>query len=286
LIDLHTHTTASDGACTPDELVSRAAAAGVSVLAVTDHDTFGGCAAASAACARHKIEFVTGIEVTALDRDRDVHVLGYFLDIESESFNEFLAIQRLRRLERVRQMIERLREHGIALDADAVLAPGLADSHKSAGRPWIARALVAAGHVPNMAEAFNRWLAPGRPAFVRRSAAAPPEVFARIHAAGGLASLAHPGLLQQDDWIPGYVKAGLDALEAYHRDHGAEATARYLALAATHGVAITGGSDYHADRAYGGGGPGKVSLPTDLYQRLLGTCAARRATASGPSTSS
>lgn len=286
MIDLHTHTTASDGACAPAELVARAARAGITVLGVTDHDTFAGCAEAAAACERHGIEFVAGIEVTAVSEARDVHVLGYFLDVESPRFNRFLTIQRQQRLERVRQMLALLRTHGLVLDVDAVLAPGLQDAAKSAGRPWIARALVKAGYVPNVAEAFNRWLARGRPAFVERESPSPAEVIALIHDAGGLASLAHPVLLERDEWIPGYVRAGLDALEAFHRDHDAATTARYLTLADSHGLLVTGGSDYHADSAYGGGGPGKVTLPAKEYQRLRGARAARRATASGASTSS
>lgn len=285
MIDLHTHTTASDGRCTPADLVARASRAGVTVLAVTDHDTLGGCPAAAAACAERGIEFVVGIEVTAVAQSRDVHVLGYFMDPASTAFEAFLTVQRERRIDRIRQMVTRLAAHGITLDADVVLRAALADTSKSAGRPWIARALVEKGHVPNVAEAFNRWLADGRPAFVPRIGASPEDVIHRIHEAGGVVSLAHPGLLKHDDWIPGYAQAGLDALEAYHSDHDSAATAHYLALAHSLGLAVTGGSDYHADDAHGGGGPGKVSLPRADYDRLVAR-AATRATASGPATSS
>ncbi len=286
MIDLHTHTIASDGACTPEELVVRASKARLTVLSVTDHDTFGGCAEAAVACGRYGIEFVTGIEVTAVAAERDVHILGYFLDAESLSFNEFLTVQRLRRLDRVREMLARLRDHGIELDVNAVLVPGLQDAKKSAGRPWIARALVDTGRVPNVAEAFNRWLAPGRPGFVPRVGVSPGDVFERIHDAGGIASLAHPGLLARDEWIPGFVASGLDALEVHHRDHDGPTTAHYRTMATSLGLLVTGGSDYHADNAYGGGGPGKVTLPAADYARLTAARAARRATASGSPTSS
>ena len=286
MIDLHTHTTASDGKCAPADLVARAFQAGVTVLAVTDHDTMGGCPAAAAACAQRGMEFVVGIEVTAVADSRDVHVLGYFVDPASAAFEAFLAVQRERRVDRIREMLTRLAAHGITLDADVVLRAALTDTSKSAGRPWIARALVDKGHVPNVAEAFNRWLSDGRPAFVPRIGASPEEVISRIHESGGVVSLAHPGLLKHDDWIPAYAEAGLDALEAYHSDHNKEATTHYLALARSLGLAVSGGSDYHADDAHGGGGPGKVSLPLADYDRLLVARAARRATASGPSTSS
>lgn len=280
MIDLHTHTTASDGRCSPEELVARAAAAGVRVLAVTDHDTIAGCRAASEACAAAKVTFVPGIEVTAVADGADIHVLGYFVQTNSAGLLAFLAEQRLRRVNRIREMIGRLASHNIVLDADAILAPALTDSSKSVGRPWIARALVSGGHVPNVAEAFNRWLSRGRPAFVPRVGASPEEVFERVHQAGGIVSLAHPGLIKHDEWLPGYAKNGLDALEVYHSDHDDFTTAHYLGIAKTLRLGVSGGSDYHADDAHGGGGPGKVSLPQKHYEGLLRLRAARRASAS------
>jgi predicted metal-dependent phosphoesterase TrpH len=286
VIDLHTHTTASDGRCTPPELVERAARAGVRVLGVTDHDTVAGCAPVGAACEGHGIEFVPGIEITAVVGEADVHVLGYFIDVDSRSLQEFLAAQRRHRVQRIRDMVALLGRHGIHLDAEEILRPGLTDNTKAIGRPYIARALIKAGHVSTISEAFDRWLSPGLPAFVPRIGASPEEVFGRIHEAGGLASLAHPILTDRDERIPGYVDAGLDALECYHSDHDAAATARYLALATQFNLAVTGGSDFHADDEHGGGGPGSVTLPRADYTRLLDLRAARRATASGASTSS
>ena len=283
MIDLHTHTTASDGRCTPPELVARAAAAGVTVLSVTDHDTVAGCGAASAACSERGIEFVSGIEITAVREHADVHVLGYFIDTRSTALLSFLADQRQRRIARVRDMIDRLAGLGIVLDAAAILQPGIDDSTKAVGRPWIARALVRGGHVATTNDAFDRFLARGRPAFVPRTGAPPDEVIARIHDAGGLASIAHPGLLGHDDWIEGFVRAGADALEAYHADHDADATLRYLKIAERMGLAVTGGTDYHADESHGAAAPGRVSLPRAHYDRFR---AARRASAAGSSTSS
>jgi 3',5'-nucleoside bisphosphate phosphatase len=268
LIDLHTHTTASDGRCAPAELVARASAAGVTVLAVTDHDTFAGCGEAEAACAAGGLEFVPGIEITAALDGGDVHVLGYFLDVRSAALRTFLAAQRLQRIDRVRQIVDRLGAHGIALDADEILRPGLHDASRSVGRPWVARALVAGGHVADTDEAFERWLERGRPGFVPRTGGAPAEIFARIHEAGGIASLAHPGLLAHDEWLPLFAGDGLDALEAYHTDHDASATRHYIALAGRLGLAVTGGSDYHGDPSHGPGGPGSVSLPPDQFERL------------------
>jgi predicted metal-dependent phosphoesterase TrpH len=268
VIDLHTHTTASDGRCSPAELVDRAARAGVTVLAVADHDTVSGCAAAAEACAAAGIDFVNGTEITAVVEEKDVHVLGYFFDRESAALLSFLAEQRRRRVDRVHEIVRRLAQQGVALDVDAILGPGVADSSKAAGRPWIARAMVAAGVVGTVSEAFEKWLTPGRPAFVPRIGATPEEVFARIHEAGGIASLAHPGPMRRDERIPGYADAGLDAIEAHHSDHEPADVERYLALAARLNLAVSGGSDFHADDEHGGGGPGSVSLPRERFEEL------------------
>ena len=300
MIDLHTHTTASDGESTPKELVSRARAAGVEVLSVTDHDTVAAADSAAAACASAGIEFVPGIEITSVAEGIDVHVLGYFIEVGSPSLQAFLSAQRLRRIERVRRMIALLRQQGVELDPDMVLRRALGDSGKTAGRPWIARALVEAGYVDTVSEAFDRWLSRGRLAFIPSVGFPPRDVFKRIHDAGGLASLAHPGLLQRDEWLPGFATDGLDALEAYHSQHDPDATARYLGLAARLGLATSGGSDYHGDAIHGVTGPGHVSLPRDAFEvlrnktrgaslRQLQICrrlATIRATASGSRTSS
>jgi predicted metal-dependent phosphoesterase TrpH len=269
LIDLHTHTTASDGRCTPEELVARASAAGLTVLSVTDHDTVTATATAAAACTASGIEFVPGIEITAVRESADIHVLGYFIDAASPALQHFLGVQRRRRIDRVRAIIARLADLGIHLDADAILKPGLDDSNKAAGRPWIAAALVAGGHVADKNEAFERFLARGRAAFVPRVGAPPEEVFARIHDAGGLASIAHPGLIGRDGWLDEFAAAGVDAIEAFHSDHDEIATARYLGIARRLSLAVTGGSDYHADEAHGAAHPGSTSLPREYYERLV-----------------
>ena len=268
MIDLHTHTTASDGRCRPGELIAQAAAAGIRTLSVTDHDTVGGSADAEAACRAAGIEFVSGIEITAVRDEVDVHVLGYFFDATSPTLATFLAEQRQRRLDRVREIVARLARLGIPLDAESILRPGIEDGAKSAGRPWIARALVAAGQAASTDEAFDRWLARGRPAFVARLAAGPDEIVARIHEAGGVASFAHPGLVRHDEWLPGLVDAGLDALEAYHSEHDAAETMRYLDLARRLGLALSGGSDYHGDPSHGAAQLGGVALPPEEFEKL------------------
>jgi predicted metal-dependent phosphoesterase TrpH len=267
LIDLHTHTTASDGWCTPPQLVARAAAARLRVLSVTDHDTTAACGPVADACTGAGIEFVPGIEMTAVADGNDVHILGYFLDPGAARLGRFLAEARRLRLDRLRQIVHKLSQHGIQLDVDAVLGPGTIDTNRAAGRPWVARALMTAGHVATISEAFDRWLAVGRPAFVERIGCAPEDVLREIHAAHGIASLAHPGLLGRDDLIPRLANAGLDAIEAFHSKHAAPDIVRYLTFADRLGLAVSGGSDYHADptatiRV------GSVTLPPELFHAL------------------
>lgn len=267
MIDLHTHTTASDGLCTPSELVARAASAGVQVLSVTDHDTTAACAPVGVACGLAGIEFVPGIEMTSVVDGKDVHLLGYFMDPDDDRLGGFLAQARRMRIDRIRQIVQRLAEHGIQLDVDAVLRPGTTDNARAAGRPWIARALIAAGHVATISEAFDRWLSSGRPAFVERIGPTPEDVLHQIHDANGIVSLAHPGLLGRDDLIQGLAAAGLDAIEAYHSKHQVDDTVRYLTFAERLGLAVSGGSDYHADPS-ASIRVGSVSLPRELFDAL------------------
>jgi predicted metal-dependent phosphoesterase TrpH len=286
LIDLHTHTTASDGRLNAADLVNRAAAAGITTLAVTDHDTVASCAPAEDACRSAGITFVPGIEITAMRDDRDVHVLAYFLDYRSPGLLELLAEQRRNRISRARRMMDKLARHGVVLNQDAILRPALDDRSRAVGRPWIARALVSAGVALTIGDAFDRWLSRGRPAFVTRVGPPPATVTSCIHEAGGVASIAHPLLLDRDDWLEEFARDGADALEAFHSKHDARATAHYLALSGRLGLAVSGGSDFHADDSHGPEQLGSVTLPPEHYERLAARRPTKRATASGPETSS
>ena len=283
MIDLHTHTTASDGRCTPAELVARASAAGVTVLSVTDHDTVEACDAVGNACALAGITFVPGIEITAVRDGVDVHVLGYFLDVRSSGLRVFLAEQRQRRIDRVGRILAQLGTLGLRLDSDAILRPAIDEPGISIGRPAVARALVAAGYVKSSNEAFTAWLSRGRPGFVPREGAAPDNVIEQIHEAGGIASMAHPGLLRRDMWIAGFASSGLDAIEAYHTNHDEQLTGHYRSVAHRLGLCMSGGSDYHADESHGSAYPGSVALPDDAFEQLRARAASRAAGSARPS---
>lgn len=247
MIDLHLHTTASDGALSPALLVARAASAGITVLAVTDHDTVAGLAEAREAAGRLQLTLVTGIEITAVEQEKDVHVLGYFFDAGDPGLAAFLERQRANRLRRVHEIVERLRALGCGIDLGPVIASIAASPGRSIGRPQIADALVAAGHARDRGDAFDQWLGHDRPAFVPRKGAPPEEVIRHIDRAGGIASLAHPGLTKVDPIIPRLASAGLRALEARHSDHDEATEQYYRELARSHGLDVSGGSDFHGD---------------------------------------
>jgi predicted metal-dependent phosphoesterase TrpH len=266
VIDLHLHTTASDGRCSPTTLVSMATRAGIQTMSVTDHDTVAGLREARQAAEAAGIAFVDGIEITAVAHGRDVHMLGYFFDPENDELAGFLALQRADRMRRASEMADRLAALGKPIDRDGLLAPR--GGGRSLGRPQIAQALVTAGHVDDMRQAFDELIGEGKPAYVARRGPEPSVVIELILRAGGISSLAHPGLLKRDDIIPPLAEAGLVALEAYHSDHDPATTDRYLLLARQHGLAVSGGSDYHGDDGRRKLAFGKVGLPSGRFETL------------------
>jgi predicted metal-dependent phosphoesterase TrpH len=274
VIDLHLHTTASDGECTPSDVVQRAWRAGLRTIAITDHDTVAGVEEARRAGTEMGVRVIPGIEVTAVHAEKDVHVLGYFVDSACGDLLAFLAEQRTARVERVHEMGRRLASMGCPIDVETLLAP-FGRSGRAVGRPAVAKALVAAGHVASISEAFDRYIGLEGAAFVPRRGASPVEVVGVIHAAGGIASIAHPGPSARDHLIAPMVDAGLDAIEAYHTDHDEAAVAKYLALARQFGVAVSGGSDFHGESRHPHPTLGVVTLPADEFDRLAGRVAAR-----------
>jgi 3',5'-nucleoside bisphosphate phosphatase len=211
------------------------------------------------------IDVVPGIEISAVDGGRDLHLLGYFIDPESAPLQTFLERQRADRLRRVREMRDRLEALGCGIDAAALLEAS--DRGRSVGRPQIADALVAAGHVRTRDEAFTRFLGFDGPAYVARRGASPERVIGIIHEAGGLASLAHPGLARRDERIADLAQAGLDAIEARHSDHDQAAETHYREVAARLHLLVTGGSDFHGNE-HRAPALGVVTLPAEDFERL------------------
>jgi predicted metal-dependent phosphoesterase TrpH len=239
------HTTASDGRLTPAELIERAAHAGLTTIAVTDHDTVQSVDEAMRLGAARGMRVVPGIEITSVHEGRDVHMLAYFIRHHDAALEVFLASQRRLRMERVREIGQRLAANGVAVDVEALLAQARAKPGTSIGRPWLARALVRAGHVASVAQAFDFWLAQGQPAYVPRFGPSPFAVLDIVHASGGIVSFAHPGVTKKDGLLAPLGEAGLDAIEVYHSDHSAEVRHHYRALAVSLDVGTSGGSDFH-----------------------------------------
>ena len=253
------HTTASDGRLTPAELVARAAAARLTTISVTDHDTVAAIADVTAAAHASGMRVVPGIEITAVDQGRDVHMLGYFFDPRHEGLAAFLVTQRSLRVSRVREIAARLAALNMFIDVENLLMTAATRPGSSVGRPQIARELVRAGHVSSVQEAFDVWLATGRPAFVPRTGPSPATVVTVIHEAGGIASFAHPGVTKRDELVAPLAEHGLDAIEVYHSDHTVEDTAAYKRMAARLGILVSGGSDFHGEDP---GKPGRAQRAT------------------------
>lgn len=270
-IDLHAHSNRSDGTDSPAELIENARAAGLDVIAITDHDSTEGWEEADGAAKRAGITLVHGIEISTKLEGKSVHLLGYEFDPKHAPLT--IELRRIidGRISRLPATLERLRGLGIDIHADDVRAQST--NAAAMGRPHVADALVVLGVVKNRDEAFDRYLMPGKPAYVDRYAADLPTAIGLVKAAGGKAVLAHPwsrgsNRVLTRDRIGALADAGLDGLEVDHNDHGAEDRAALREIARDFGLARTGSSDYH--------GTGKVDFPLgrnttepDQYRRLL-----------------
>ncbi|MFW6188954.1 MAG: transcription antitermination factor NusB [Planctomycetota bacterium] len=246
-VDLHVHSTASDGSEEPEDLPAMAAEAGLAAFALTDHDSVQGLPAATKAAEAAGVRLIPGVELTgyeaAGDGQREVHVAGLFVDPDSEVLKERLRQLRHERVGRVREMARRLEELGAPIDADAVLAR----AHGGAvGRVHVAQEMVERGHCADIREAFNRFIAEDGPAYVPKKRISPAQAVQIVQAAGGVSVLCHPGLEPQlEESLARMVEDGLDALEVHYPRHDARTEKRLLELAEEYGLAVTGGSDFH-----------------------------------------
>jgi predicted metal-dependent phosphoesterase TrpH len=254
VIDLHTHSSVSDGTETPTELVQSARAAGIDLLGLTDHDTVRGWAEAEAAARRVGVGLVRGIEITCREDSLSIHLLGYLTDPDDEPLMAELARARDSRATRLERMVERMAEGGIRITYPEVLAqvaPGA-----TPGRPHIADALIANGTIRHRDEAFAEWLHDTSPYYVHHYSLDPVDAVRLVREAGGVPVLAHPftrtrGDVMSDALVERMAAAGLAGLEAHHRDHGPDEVRHALELAARLDLLVTGSSDYH--------GTGKVN---------------------------
>lgn len=241
-VDLHMHSTASDGTASPSAVVSAAKAAGLAVIALTDHDTLAGLEEARAAGAREGIRVIAGVELSAVDgRGEEMHVLGLHI-ARPDALQRALDVFRSARRARATEIVARLNALGVPVTESAVLAQA---GDAAIGRPHVARALVAGGWAKDVREAFDRWLGAGRPAFVEKRRITIPEACALIHEAGGIAVVAHPGGDATRDRLCALVSQGMDGIEVRHPGHSPSEISRLGALADALDLVPSGGSDWH-----------------------------------------
>ncbi len=243
-LDLHIHSTASDGACSPEEVVERAVAGGLDVIALADHDTVAGVGRALDAASGRPIQVIPAAEMSSTIDGEDIHILGYFLDVESEALVGLARRGATRRAARMDEMVSKLASLGFPVSRD-LLEAERASPDTAFVRPHLARALVAAGHARDVADAFKRFIGDGCPAYVPTEVAKPREVIEAILSAGGVPVWAHPPVKTWEDSLPELLQAGLQGLEVY-RPPGRSASPSSLEDAARrHRLLTTGGSDWH-----------------------------------------
>lgn len=270
LVDLHSHSTRSDGAFAPARLVEEAAARGVTTLALTDHDTTAGLDEAEAAAQEHGLEFVPGVEITCECAGTEVHLLGLGIDRLNPKLQRICADVQERRRERFFEMVARLRAHGVPLSTEGV------EDGVSLARPYLARLLVQQGKVAGYQEAFERYLRRGRPGFVDHSRIRIEGAIEAIQAAGGVAVIAHPGLYRNGDEVVFEArKLGLDGIECHHSDHNHDVSQHYVSLARKLELLVSGGADFHGPEHARSKFFGKRGCPNDDFERMKDALAAR-----------
>jgi len=271
-IDLHTHSTASDGLYTPSELMARASEAGLSIIALTDHDTTNGLEAALAAAKEKGLEVIPGIEVNTDISGAEVHVLGYFLDYQQAAFQHTLQTLRDMRVTRAQRMVTKLQALGLHITWERVraLAAG------TVGRPHVAAALVEAGYAESVADAFNRYLGHNGPGYVPRYKLAPLDAIRLINSVHGLPVIAHPaGIPELEQLLPSLCEVGLAGIEVYYGDYAPETVQHLKHLADVYYLIPTGGSDFHGPGIH----PtplGARDVPAESVSRLRRSAEERR----------
>lgn len=240
-VDLHAHTTASDGSATPAALVAAAERAGLVAVALTDHDTLAGVEEAAAEGTRRGIRVIGGVELSVHEGAQELHLLGLHL-FHTDALEATLRRLRDARRDRARQIVERLNAAGVPLTLDEVLAQA---GTGAVGRPHVARALIARGFVADLPEAFARWLRTGRPAYVEKLRLSVGDAVRMLHQAGGVAVLAHPGPMATRSRLEALRDQGLDGVEVRHPSHSADDVRRIGGLAQHVGLLPSGGSDWH-----------------------------------------
>ena len=273
-VDLHLHTTVSDGRLTPKELVDLLARRGVRVAAITDHDITDGLEPAwEAAQAYPELTIIPGVELSTDIPGNEVHILGYYIDYKDPDLQASLAHFRLSRVDRARQMVGRLVELGMPVEWDRVQQIA---GEGAIGRPHIARALVEKGHVATLKEAFDRYLNRNGPAYVERGKQSPVDAVQLVVQAHGVPVLAHPAQIDGlDDILITLKQSGLEGMEVHYAEYDAKVIQELEAAAQRHNLLPCGGTDYHANGTPGEAVPGDLGPPLEVAERLMSLASLR-----------
>ncbi|MBN2071439.1 MAG: PHP domain-containing protein [Candidatus Krumholzibacteriota bacterium] len=246
--DLHLHSCYSDGRMTPAQLVTKALEAGLAAISVTDHDTIAGQEEALLASSDKAVEVLTGVEFSAKENGKDIHILGYLFDCNEKRLTTLLARLEKARSDRAELMTEKLNKAGLEISFEEVMR--ISGISGTIGRLHIARVLLEKGYITAIQEAFSKYLGKGRSAYVPRMVLTASEAISRIRDAGGVAVWAHPGVLvRRKNLIDSLLRSGLSGIEAWHPNHSGEMAIEIRDIAEKHDLAATGGSDYHFDEA-------------------------------------
>lgn len=241
-VDLHVHTSASDGNYDPDKIVRLAWEKGIRYLAITDHDTVGGIKTALAEGKKYPLEVIPGIEISTLAEESEVHILGYYIDYENPELKEFCARIKNARETRAQRIVDKLNHLGYQVSMDQVYEKA---GPEVIGRPHIALALMDNGVVKSITDGFDKLLGYGKPGYVPRFKILPVTAVDIILKAGGIPVLAHPGLGFPKDMLPHLLQSGLKGIEVFHPDNSQEEKSYYLKKAKEFELIVTGGSDFH-----------------------------------------
>jgi predicted metal-dependent phosphoesterase TrpH len=266
-VDLHIHSSHSDGRQSPQQVVDVALGMGLKAISITDHDVVSGYLEAAEYARGKSIDVIAGIELSASKKDDDIHLLGYLIRPDHEGLLK--ALERFRRIrnERGKKMVKRLADIGVKIEYEDVLQSA---GNAALGRPHLAEALAKNGIVASYNEAFNKYLALDGPVYVPKAKLTPTEAIDLIHQAGGMAAMAHPALTNRDDMIEEMAAAGLDGMEVFHPTHGRAARKKYRQIARHYKLFITGGSDSH-NRKGRYGHIGQENVPYGCYEKLMKT---------------
>jgi len=240
--DLHTHTTASDGLMSPQEVVRWASIKRLKAVGITDHDTVNGIAPAIEASEGYGVEVVPGIELSTIYEKEEIHILGYYIDYKAQWFMDILKKIQNSRFERAERIVDKLQNMGVDITLEQV--KDIAEDG-AIGRPHIARAMINKGYITNIKDAFRGYIGKGGPAYVDRYKLECAEAVEIIRKLGGASVLAHPGLIKSKEYIGRILDLGIDGIEAYHSKHDDDTVRYALAVAKSRKLLITGGSDCH-----------------------------------------